>query len=60
MRTVEYERELEKACDMLSRPENRENFKAMLTQYDMLVKQANGTKEDMKLPYWCYGFCGGK
>lgn len=58
MRSQNYEQALDQACDELSKPENRENFKAMLTQYDSLVKQVNGILEDAELPYWCYCWCG--
>lgn len=56
VRSEIYEKSLDEMCQEIVKPENREGLKAMLVQYDSLVKQANN-QVNLDKPFWCYGFC---
>lgn len=52
---AEYNNAIQSACDEFMK--NPDGLKAVLIQYDSLVKQQIEGGENMKLPYWCY-WCG--
>lgn len=50
----EYGDAIQLACEELIK--RKDCLKAVLVQYDSLVKQQMGNYGEMELPYWCYGF----
>lgn len=56
VQNAKYADAIQLACEELIK--HPDCLKAVLIQYDSLVKQQAKECENMELPYWCYGWWG--
>lgn len=55
----DYDKEIDRAVDFLLEQEDHRTLRAILRNYDMLVKEQANSNINFELPYWCYCWCKG-